>query len=140
MDLETALEWAANRRLATLATIRADGRPQTSDVVYGLIDGQFLITVAPNRAKTANLRKDGRSVLHLSQETPPSYLSFDGVTEVHGPPASIDDPIVDRMVAYFEAAKGEPHSDWDEYRQAMVDEKRILLAFIPSSVTGWARD
>ncbi len=139
MDLTSALEWAAGRRLAALVTLRSDGRPQTSDVVYAFDEGRFLISVQPGRAKNANLKRDPRSVLHVSDPSTGSYVSFDGTSEVADPAASVDDPVVDRLVTYFEGAKGEPHSDWDEYRQAMVDEGRVLITFTPTSAVGIIR-
>ena len=139
MELRTALDWAATRRLAIFITLRGDGRPQSSDVVYGLVDDTFLISVRDGTAKTTNLRRDPRSVLHLSDEAGGSYLAFDGTAEVADPPTAASDPVVDELCRYFEAAKGEPHSDWDEYRQAMVDQGRILIRFKPDSVVGRIR-
>ncbi|MEL7158505.1 MAG: PPOX class F420-dependent oxidoreductase [Actinomycetota bacterium] len=139
MELEPALAWAATHRLAALITLRADGRPQSSDVVYGLDGGDFLISVSGGRAKNANLRRDPRAVLHISHEASASYVSFDGTATVADPPTSTTDPVVDKLVTYFELAKGEAHPDWDEYRQAMVNDGRILITFRPASVVGQIR-
>ena len=38
MELSDAIDWADERRLGVLITIRADGRPQSSDIVY-YVDG-----------------------------------------------------------------------------------------------------
>lgn len=139
MDLQSALEWASAHRLAALITLRADGRPQSSDIVYGLVDGRFLISVTPERAKARNLKRDPRCVLHISDAGSGSYLSFDGTAEVTDPATAVDDPAVDQLVAYYEAAKGEAHPDWDEYRRAMVDDGRVLAIFTPGSVVGQLR-
>lgn len=139
MELEPALQWAAGHRLAVLITIRSDGRPQSSDIVYGLVDGRFLISITADRAKTRNLRRDPRSVLHISHESSGSYLAFDGTAELVGPAEAVDDEVADLLVEYFRACKGEDHSDWDEYRQAMVDDRRLLAVFTPASVVGQLR-
>ncbi len=136
MDLDTALAWAADRTDAVLITIRRDGRPQSSDISYSLADGVFSISVTDGRAKTANMQRDPRVVLHLTDRASWSYLSFDGTVELTPPTTDPGDATGDALVAYYEAVAGKPHPDWSEYRQAMVDEGRLLVRFTPTSVVG----
>ena len=136
MDLTTAFEWAAPRTAATLITIRGDGRPQSSDISYAFDDGVFAISVTADRAKTKNMQRDNRVVLHLSDRASWSYLSFDGTVELTPVTTEAGDATSDELVAYYERVAGEPHPDWDEYRQAMVDEQRLLVRFTPTSVVG----
>ena len=49
--------------------------------------------------------------------------------------ADPDDDTVDQLVAYYRAGRGE-HPDWDEYRAAMVADKRLILAFSPERAYG----
>ena len=136
MELNAALAWAAGRKVGALITLRADGRPQSSDVVYALGGTTFQISVTDDRAKTANMRRDPRVVLHVSDPDSWSYVSFDGTVELSAPTTSPGDATSDRMVAYYEAVSGGPHPDWAEYRQAMVDERRLLVTFTPTSAVG----
>jgi len=136
MELAPALAWAAGRSGAVLITLRRDGRPQSSDISYALEDGRFIISVTSDRAKTANMSRDPRVVLHLSDPSSWSYLSFDGTVELSPAAVAVDDPTSDRLVAYYELVAGKAHPDWAEYRQAMVDEKRLLVTFTPASVVG----
>ena len=85
MDLETALAWAAERTDAILITIRADGRPQSSDITYHLdpasVDSGsagYDISITDGRAKTTNMRRDNRVVIHITERSTWSYLAFDG--------------------------------------------------------------
>lgn len=139
MELQHATEWAAGRRNAVLITLRKDGRPQSSDVVYALDGGAFVISVTESRAKTTNMRRDPRVVLHLSEPDSWSYLSFDGTVELLPATTAPDDATNDALVSYYEAVSGGPHPDWDEYRQAMVDEGRLIARFTPTSVVGQVR-
>ncbi len=82
------------------------------------------------------MRRDNRVVLHLTDRSSWSYLSFDGTVELMEPAADPRDATADALVAYFEKVAGEPHSDWDEYRAAMVAEGRLLVLFTPMSVVG----
>ncbi len=136
MDLTAALTWATDRKNAVLITLRKDGRAQSSDVSYLVDDGAFIISVTGDRAKTANMRRDNRVVVHLTEPASWSYLSFDSTVELSPMAAATDDETADRLVAYYEAVAGEPHPDWAEYRQAMVDEGRLLLRVTPTGVVG----
>lgn len=135
MELKQALTWASDRRNAVLITIRGDGRPQSSDITYFVDGEELVVSVTETRAKTKNLRRDNRAVLHITDPSSWSYVSFDGVSQLSSPAASTDDATVEALVEYYRALSGE-HSNWDEYRQAMVDERRLIIRFQPKSVTG----
>lgn len=139
MDVPEAIEWAAQRSLGALITIRADGRPQSSDIVYDLDEGAFVISVTEGRAKTANLRRDPRAVLHVSDAKSWSYVSIDGTVELLATASSPDDATCDALVRYYERVTGKPHPDWEEYRRAMVDERRLVVRFSPRAATGMIR-
>ena len=139
MDIAQASEWAAERSLGVLITIRADGRPQSSDIVYDLDEGAFVVSVAEGRAKTANLRRDPRAVLHVSDAASWSYVSFDGTVELLPTATNPDDVTCDALVRYYERVTGEPHPDWEEYRRAMVEERRLVVRFTPAAATGMLR-
>ncbi len=148
MDLPAALDWASDRSDAVLITLRRDGRPQSSDVSYHLPhaegkgagphdgEGVFTISVTTDRAKTANMRRDPRVVLHITDRSSWSYLSFDGTVELSPVTTAPDDATADALVAYYEGVAGKPHPDWDEYRAAMVTDGRLVVRFKPTSVVG----
>ncbi len=135
MELKQALTWASGRQNAVLITIRADGRPQSSDITYFVDGDELVISVTETRAKTKNLRRDNRAVLHITDPSSWSYVSLDGVAQLSPPAASPDDTTVEALVDYYRALSGD-HSNWDEYRQAMVDEGRLIIRFQPGSATG----
>lgn len=121
------LDFIRPRHHAIVMTARADGRPQASPVTCG-VDGEGRIVVAtyPSRAKTRNARKDARvSVLFLSDDFGGPWVQVDGDAEVIDVPEAVE-PLVD----YFRAISGE-HSDWDEYRAAMLRQGKSLLRVTP---------
>ena len=136
MELSEAISWAAERRLGVLITIRSDGRPQSSDIVYCVDAGVFSISATAGRAKTANLRRDPRAVLHISDEKAWSYVALDGTVELLPVTTSVDDATSDALVDYYERMMDDPHPDWDEYRRAMIDERRQVAHFTPTSAAG----
>jgi PPOX class probable F420-dependent enzyme len=136
MDLTTALGWASSRKSGVLITIRADGRPQSSDITFVPEGDTFVISVTADRAKTLNMRRDPRVVLHISEPHAWSYIAFDGTAELSAVTVEPGDETSDRLVALYEAARGEPHPDWAEYRQAMVDQQRLVCTVRPTSAVG----
>lgn len=136
MDIQAALQWASQRRNGVLITIRGDGRPQSSDVSYHVADRVIVVSVTDGRAKTKNLRRDPRAVFHITEPSSWSYVSFDGMVELSPVATQPDDDTVEGLVEYYRNVAGDEHPDWDEYRQAMVDEGRLLLRFTPTSAVG----
>ena len=136
MELSSALTWAATRKHAVLITIRRDGRPQSSDIAYTVDDRAFRISLTHDRAKTANMRRDPRVVLHITEPGSWSYVSFDGTVELSPTTTATDDATADALVTYYEQVAGQAHPDWAEYRKAMVDEGRLIATFHPASVVG----
>lgn len=139
MDLERATTWAGQRSDGVLITLRRDGRAQSSDISYWLHDGQFWISLTTDRAKTANIRRDPRVVLHITDRSTWSYLSFDATADVGAVAAAPDDATADDLVDYYRAVAGE-HDDWDDYRAAMVRDRRLIVRVTPHSVVGQIND
>ncbi|GGK79581.1 PPOX class F420-dependent oxidoreductase [Ornithinimicrobium pekingense] len=128
VDLEQLLDFVRPRHNLVLITTRQDGRPQASPVTGGVDEqGRIVISTYPERAKTANARRDPRvNVLVLSDDFGEAWVQVDGECEVIDCPDSVE-PLVD----YFRAVAGE-HPDWDEYREAMVAQGKSLLRITPT--------
>jgi PPOX class probable F420-dependent enzyme len=122
------LEFVRPRHNLVLITTRKDGSPQASPVTGGVDEqGRIVISTYPERAKTANVRRDPRvSVVVLSDDFGGAWVQVDGDCEVIDCPESVE-PLVD----YFRAVAGE-HPDWDEYRQAMRTQGKSLLRITPT--------
>jgi len=136
MELDQALTWASERSNAVLITLRRDGRAQSSDIAYAVQDGTFVISLTADRAKARNMARDPRVVLHITEPSSWSYVSFDGTAELTEPTTAPGDATADALVAYYEQVAGKPHPDWAEYRAAMVAEQRLLAVVTPTSVVG----
>ncbi|MEO3759854.1 PPOX class F420-dependent oxidoreductase [Mycobacterium sp. B14F4] len=127
VDRRGLLDFVRPRHRMLLTTFRADGSLQSSPVTGGVDDeGRIVIASYPQRAKSANLRRDARaSVVVLSDEFDGPYVQVDGDAEVIDLPDAVE-PLVD----YFRAVAGE-HPDWDEYRRAMDDQGKCLIRITP---------
>lgn len=123
VDLGIARAFLAGRHGGILATIRRDGRPQLSNVLYFLDeDGRIKVSVTQTRAKTQNLRRDPRAALHVQGASPWEYMVVDGVVRfIEGP------GVLEALRHYYRRVSGE-HPDWDDYDRAMIEEQRLLLS------------
>ncbi|KUI37211.1 pyridoxine 5'-phosphate oxidase [Mycobacterium sp. IS-1496] len=114
--------------LGVLATIKRDGRPQLSNVSYHF-DARAValeVSITEPRAKTRNLRRDPRASIHVTADDGWSYAVAEGDAILTAPAASPDDDTVEGLITLYRNIAGE-HPDWDDYRRAMVDDRRVLL-------------
>jgi uncharacterized protein len=123
--------------LGVLATIKRDGRPQLSNVSYHFDPREVVVRVSITepRAKTRNLRRDPRASLLVDSDDGWSYAVAEGTAELTPPAAAPDDATVEALIALYRNIAGE-HPDWDEYREAMVTDRRVLLTLPISHVYG----
>jgi PPOX class probable F420-dependent enzyme len=117
------IEFLGSRHHGMLVTRRSDGMPQMSPVTCGLDpDGRIVIATYPQRAKVKNARRDDRvSICVQSDDWNGEYVQVDGRAEVLDLPDALE-PLVD----YFRGISGE-HSDWAEYREAMVKQGKCII-------------
>ena len=136
MDLAEALAFARDRRQGVLVTIRANGRPQLSNILFVPGSGDtLLVSLTDDRAKTKNLRRDPRASLYVLGDNFFQYVVLEAAAELSPVAAAPDDDTVDALVAYYRAGQGE-HPDWDEYRAAMVADRRLVLTLRPERAYG----
>jgi PPOX class probable F420-dependent enzyme len=134
VDRAQLLDFARTRHRLTLITTKRDGRPQASPVTGGVdAEGRIVVSTYPDRAKATNLRRDPRvSVLVHSDEWDGPWVQVDGTAEVLDMPSPEAE---DGLVEYFRCISGE-HPDWDEYRAAMVTDRRRVVRFRPEHAYG----
>jgi PPOX class probable F420-dependent enzyme len=123
MDITKARDYVRRHHHAVLATRTAGGGIQQSPVLVGVDDeGRFVVSSRETAVKTQNLRRDPWAQLCV---LPDSFFGewvyVEGETEVLSLPDAME-PLVD----YFRGVAGE-HSDWDDYRESMRRERRVLL-------------
>ena len=123
--------------LGVLATIKQDGRPQLSNVSYHFDPRNLVIQVSITepRAKTRNLRRDPRASIHVTADDGWSYAVAEGDAILTPPAASPQDDTVEGLIVLYRNIAGE-HPDWDDYRRAMVDDRRVLMTLPIAHVYG----
>jgi len=123
VDIGRATSFLSSNPRAILATTRSDGRPQLSPVVVAVDDaGRVLISTRETAIKAKNLARDPRaSLCGISTAFFGEWVQAEGDAElIHLPDA------LPMLEDYYRRISGE-HRDWDEYRAAMRQEKRLIV-------------
>src|ERR1700712_5028345 len=112
--------------LAVLATLKRDGRPQLSNVSYHFDPRNVAIQVSVTepRAKTRNLRRDARASVYVRSDDGWAYAVAEGGAILSPPATTPHDDTVEALIVLYRNIAGE-HADWDEYRRAMVQDRRV---------------
>ncbi len=136
IPLDEASGFVAGHSRGVLATMRRDGRPQLSNVLYVPgTDHSVRISVTDDRAKTKNLRRDPRASLHVTRDDFYAYVVLEGEVALSPVATATDDPVVEGLVDMYRLARGE-HPDWDEYRTEMVKQARVVATLTATRAYG----
>lgn len=127
MDLAALRSLVDSKHQGVLVTLKQDGRPQLSNIAYAVGDDDVIrISVTDGRAKTANLRRDPRASLHVTRDDFYAYAVVEGSARLLPVTTDPHDPTADALVDYYRSVAGE-HDDWEDYRAAMVADRRLII-------------
>lgn len=140
MSEKALLALLPQHALGVLATLRSCGRPQLSNINYAYSASEQCVRISTtaDRAKLKNLRRDPRASLHVTAADGWAWTVVEGTAEVTAPAAGPDDDVTEELVAVYRALRGE-HPDWDEYRAAMVADRRLVVRLPVGRVYGQPR-
>ena len=137
MDIAAALTFARTSHQSVLATNKRDGRPQLSNVTHGVGDhGVIRVSITADRAKHPNLSRDPRASLYVTRPDFMAYVVIDADVSLAPVAADPQDATVEELVAFYRAVQGE-HPNWDEYRLAMVRDRRTMVRLTPTHAYGY---
>ncbi len=127
MDIAEALDFVRGNHRGILLTNRSGGGPQMSPIAAGVDDdGKVEISSRESAYKVRNLRRDPRaSVCMFTDRWWGKWVQIDGTAGILSLPDAMEP-----LVEYYRRIAGE-HPDWDEYRQAMQQEQRLLIKITP---------
>jgi len=139
MELSKALEVARATNHSVFTTIRSNGLPQLSNVTHHTdADGIIRISTTANRAKYINLTRRPWAALKVDGPSFWSYAVLEGDVELSKIAAVADDQTVEELITLYRSLAGE-HPDWDEYRAAMVADRRVVIRLNPNRAYGLLR-
>ena len=127
MDLDRARDFVRRHHRAVLATRTRNGGIQQSPVLVGVdAEGRLIVSSRETAYKTKNLRQDAWVQLCVfTDKFFGDWIVVEGAADVLSLPEAMEP-----LVEYFRGLAGE-HSDWDDYRESMRREKRVLIRIEP---------
>lgn len=130
---DEALEFISTNSHAVLVTRRRGGSLQMSPLNAGVLDGRVVISSRTMLAKVRNIRRDPAvSLLVMNDRFYGRWVQVDGTAEIidQSQPGTVD-----LLVDVYRAIAGE-HPDWDEYREAMIKDERVVIRIRPERASG----
>jgi PPOX class probable F420-dependent enzyme len=129
MEIAKALDFLRANHWSVLIARKPSGDPQPSPVNHGVDDaGRIVISSREPAYKVRNIRRDPRvSLCAFTNRFYGEWLATDGTAEIISLPEAME-PLVD----LYRQIQGE-HPDWDDYRAAMIRDKRLIIAITPTS-------
>jgi len=116
---------------AGIAVRQKDDWPQMTFVSPGIdADGRVIITSRGRTYKVKHLRRDPRVSLLVFGE----QYSGSKFVQIYGRAEIIELPdAMEALIYWYKQVRGE-HKDWEEYKNQMVDEKRVIIRVVIEKV------
>ena len=130
MDIEQMKAFLRANHHAVLGTMRSDGGIQLSPVLAVVRDdAMVMISSRETAMKTKNLRRRPRAfVCAVKDSFYGQWIQVEGSATVVSLPEAMAG-----LEEYYRLAAGE-HPDWNEYRSAMIRERRVLITITPDRI------
>ena len=124
MDIAEGLDYVRDNSRAVILTSRRDGRPALAPVTVAVVDDAIVMSTRETAYKVGHLRRDPQASLCVFPDKwLGRWVQLNCRAEVVSLPEAMD-----TLVAYYRTLRGE-HPDWDDYRRAMVDDRRCIVRF-----------
>jgi PPOX class probable F420-dependent enzyme len=119
-------------RTASLATVRADGRPHVAPIWFDLDGDTIVFTTGESTVKGRNMRRDPRVSLCIDEEKPPfHFVLIEGTAQL-----TAEDP----DLLYWATRLGNRYMGADraeEYGQRNAVEGELLVRVTPQRVVAY---
>ena len=119
-----------------LTCFRRNGAAQMSIVTCGAYEDGVAFTTTEDRAKLHNLRRNPRCSLLVSHPDWRPFVVLEGTARILSPGVTDADELREALRGVYRAASGQEHSNWEEYDQAMVQDRRSAIIVVPDHIYG----
>ena len=134
MIAEKARTFLKENHYVWLTKFRTNGGAQMSIVLCGLYKDGVAFTTPANRAKLTNLRRNQRCSLLVAQPDWWGYVMMEGQARIMSPENTNTGVLIQALRDVFVACSGSEHPNWEEYDQAVQDERRSVVIIEPESI------
>jgi len=124
MEIADAQKFLQENHRACIAVHQRDGWPQMTFVSPGIdSEGRVIITSRGTTYKIKHIRRDPRVSMLIFGE----QYSGSKFVQIHGTAEIIEQPeAMGTLIYWYKQVRGE-HKNWDEYRDTMKKEKRVII-------------
>ena len=134
MQLDKIKEIVALNHQAVFTTFRGSGATQMSIVTVGVLAEGVAFTISPGSAKLANLRRNPRCSLMVSRSDWGDYAVLEGRAQVLSPGATPSEELRLTLREVYRAGSGKEHPDWEEFDQAVQEDRRSAIIVVPEHI------
>ncbi|MDA0263020.1 MAG: PPOX class F420-dependent oxidoreductase [Chloroflexi bacterium] len=131
-------KFATANHQGVLTCFRRYGMPQVSIVTCGAYGDGVAFSTTADRAKLGNLKRDPRCALLVSKRDWWGYVVLEGRARILSPGNTPADELRLALRDVYRAATNQEHPNWEEYDQAMVDDRRAAVIVVPDHIYGTA--
>jgi PPOX class probable F420-dependent enzyme len=129
-------QFVSETHRGVLTTFRRNGAAQMSIISCGPYRNGVAFTTTADRAKLANLKRNPRCSLLVSQEDWWGYVVLEGHAQILSADNTDQEEFRMALRDVYRAASGREHPDWAEYDQAMQEQRRSVVIVVPERIYG----
>ncbi|MED5410519.1 MAG: TIGR03618 family F420-dependent PPOX class oxidoreductase [Chloroflexota bacterium] len=140
MNYEEALPFLRKNHKGVVSTTRSDGSTHSSIVVCGIYeDKPTFVSVYPKSQKIANLRKNPKCTLVSVTGDWRNYVVVEGTVCMMDYSSTDKELMRTKLREAYMSCSDTPHPDWEEYDEAMIRQKAIIVSINPNRIYGLLR-
>ena len=140
MNYQEALPFLRKNHKGVVSTNRPDGSTHSSIVVCGIYQNKpTFVSVYPKSQKIVNLRRNPNCTLVSVTGDWRNYAVIEGTVSMMD--YNDTEPVLMRskLREAYMACSDTPHPDWEEYDEAMIRQKAVIVSLKPVRVYGLLR-
>lgn len=123
-----------------VTTRQVDGAAHSSIVVCGTYEGSAAFVAVHGRsAKVRNLRRDPACTVLAVTDDWRAFVSVEGQASLFDASNTDAEELRVLLREVYRACGDKDHPDWEEYDQAMVDQRAVVVLVKPERVYGLLR-
>jgi len=140
MNYQEALPFLRKNHKGVVSTNRPDGSTHSSIVVCGIYQNKpTFVSVYPKSQKIVNLRRNPNCTLVSVTGDWRNYAVIEGTVSMMDYNDTEPELMRSKLREAYMACSDTPHPDWEEYDEAMIRQKAVIVSLIPVRVYGLLR-
>ena len=139
MEFEDVRSHFESNHRGVITTFQVNGAGHSSIVVCGAYQGNAaFVIVKGSSAKARNLRKDARCTVMSVADNWRTCAIVEGKATLMDYRNTDPEKMRVELREVFRACGDKDHPDWEEYDQAMKDDRRSVIIVVPDHIYGTA--